>query len=613
MSTDRRIAELTTLNEIAATLNESLDLQSALRSSLDRLVRLMGLTTGWIFLLDPDAWDGPALLIHTADFQLPPGLAASDAALMKSHGCACQDLFDSGKFKKSVNILECSRIEDVIEAGGDAGGLRIHASVPIRARDRVIGILNVASPSVHQFSDEDLQLMTAVGNQIGLAAERARLYDLTRARRVIEQDALLKLSNALIASRDMQAVVDQVVQVVAEVLSVDACALVLAVEDEEGGIEFRASVGWDLSMLMLSEGRLKFGWQSPAGAAYYTNQPIRSDDLPTDPRFPDADLYQHLSLRSVLAVPVDRSGQAIGALVVNTRAPRHFGDDDVRLLQLMANQAAIAIETARLQERALAEQRLRKELELARQIQASFLPQDLPRLSGWEFGAYYASAREVGGDFYDFIPLRDPSLRPTDLPGAVPEGGSRLGMVIADVSDKGVPAALLMALSRTLVRAVTAGGRSPADAIRRVNELLLSESQTGQFITLFYAVLDPESAALRFVNAGHNPPLMVCGEAVFSLCAPGMALGIMQPIHLTESEARFAPGDVLVMYTDGVTEALDAGMDEFGVERLTQVVLANRPRSAQDIVNAIVDAVHAFTGGREAFDDISIVALKRTS
>jgi len=616
MNANRRIAELTTLNEISATLNESLELHSALRASLEQLVRLMGLTTGWIFLLDPDAWSKrPAQLIHTADFQLPPALAANDAALMKSDGCACQDLFDTGKFKKSVNILDCSRIEDAIEAEGDVGGLRIHASVPIRARDQVIGILNVASPSVHQFDEEDLQLMTAVGNQIGLAAERARLYDLTRTRRIVEQDALLKLSNALIASRDMQAVVDQVVQVVAEVLSVDACALVLAVEDDprtqqaRGDIEFRASVGWDVSAL--SEGRLRFGWQSPAGAAYYTNQPIRSSDLLADPRFPGADLYQHLSFRSVLAVPVARSGQPIGALVVNTRAPRDFGDDDVRLLQLMANQAAIAIETARLQEHALAEQRLRKELELARQIQASFLPQELPQLAGWEFGAHYASAREVGGDFYDFIPLRNPSTGATDAPDAFPEGGSRLGMVIADVSDKGVPAALLMALCRTLIRAVTVSGRSPAEAIRRANELLLSESRTDQFITLFYAVLDPESAALRFVNAGHNPPLMVCGETVVSLCAPGMALGIMQPIPLTETEVRFAPGDVLVMYTDGVTEALDARKDEFGVERLTRVAVANRARSAQDIVNAIVDAVHTFTGGREAFDDISIVVLRR--
>lgn len=612
MDADRRIAELTTLNQIAATLNEAADLSSALSASLELLVRLMGLSTGWVFLLDLDTPGEAARLVHTADFQLPPALAEHGAAALKSAGCACQDLFASGKFRKSINIVECSRIEDALEAGGDVGGLRLHASVPIRARDRVIGILNVAGPSVHRFSDEDLQLMNAVGNQIGLAAERAHLFDVTWARRLLEQEALLKLSNALIASTDLQAIVDQVVQVVAEVLATDACALMLAVGDDEG-IEFRATLGWDLSAY--ADERPRFGRQGPAGLAYHTGQPIRSEDIESDTRFQNADPYRKANFRSVLAVPVTHSGQTVGALVVNTHAPRQFTDDDVRLMQLLANQAAIAIDTARLREQAQAEQRLRKELELARQIQESFLPRQLPSLAGWDFGAYYASAREVGGDFYDFIPLRDPSQRPAGLPGSYLEGYNLLGVVVADVSDKGVPAALFMALSRTLVRAVTISGRSPKEAIQRANELILNDSHTDQFITLFYGALDPESAALRFVNAGHNWPLVVRAESgeVFSLHAPGTALGILNPVPLTEAELRFEPGDVLVLYTDGATDALNDAVEEFGTEQLAQVMIDHRHLTAQGLVDAIVSAIDTFVGEREAFDDMTIVAIKRSA
>ena len=277
MNNDRRIVELTTLNQISATLNEAVDLESALRSSLEQLVRLMDLTTGWIFILDQSTPGEPARLVHTADFQLPPALAADDAARLKPAGCSCQDLFTSGKFKKSVNIVECSRIEDALEASGDVGGLRIHASVPIRARDRVIGILNVASPAIHHFNEEDLQLMTAVGNQIGLAAERARLFDLTRIQRVNGQAALLKLSNA--------------------------------------------SVGWDLSKF--GGDMPHFTEKAPAGLAYFSGQTVRVDDLETDPRADYTDAYKRMGFRSALAVPVVH-------YFVLRRARSHSGDPALR-------------------------------------------------------------------------------------------------------------------------------------------------------------------------------------------------------------------------------------------------------------------------------------------
>ncbi|HLF25939.1 MAG TPA: SpoIIE family protein phosphatase [Anaerolineae bacterium] len=319
-------------------------------------------------------------------------------------------------------------------------------------------------------------------------------------------------------------------------------------------------------------------------------------------------------LNAIAYVPLRSQERLIGWLALGPRRSGHpYHGDDLAFLAALANQAAVGLEQARLQERALAEQRLRKELELARQIQTSFLPQQLPALPGWEFAAYYSAARQVGGDFYDFISIRNPAQRPAGSLWSVLEGSNLLGLVIADVSDKGIPAALLMAVSKTLVRAVTISGRSPADAIQRVNELLLNDSRAEAFVTLFYGVLDPEQATLRFVNAGHNPPLLVqdASESIFSLRAPGIVLGIFDSIRLTEAEVCFEPGDVLLLYTDGITDALNAQREEFGIERLTRLLLEQRQRPASELLRALVEAIQSFVGETEPFDDMTLVVVKR--
>lgn len=609
MGDDRRIAELTTLNKISSALNQAPDLESALQSSLEELVRLMGLTTGWVFLEQDFVSGVDDGLAPVAYYQLPPGLAVDEAARLKPAGCACQELFERGKLEEAVNIVRCSRINAAIEDGDDVGGLRIHASVPIRTRERTIGIINLASPENHRFSDDDLQLMTVVGDQVGLAAERARLFDLTRAQRIEEQAALLKLSNALLSLSELKPVIDQVVEIVADVFNADACALVLA--DRQDQIEFRGAVGWDLSMLEGVSGT--FVRQAPAGLAYHTGQPVVVDDLGADERLVHPSFASKAGFRSALAVPVSHSERKLGALIVHDRLPGHFRDEDVRLLQLMANQAAIAIEQARLQERALAEQRIRKELELAQEIQSSFLPEQVPELPGWEFGVHYAAAREVGGDFYDFIELHDPAGWPGADPGRVLEDGGLLGLIVADVSDKGVPAALFMSVSRTLAHAATVSGRRPAEAIQRLNGLLLDNNRTHQFVTLFYGVLDPANSKLYSVNAGHNPPLLLrASSGVLSTFEPsGIALGVIESVELVEEETTFGTGDVLLMYTDGLTEVLNVEGEEFGVECVAELLVNNRQLPAQEIVDTIVDAARDFSAGAEAFDDITTVAVKK--
>jgi len=205
-------------------------------------------------------------------------------------------------------------------------------------------------------------------------------------------------------------------------------------------------------------------------------------------------------------------------------------------------------------------------------------------------------ALEVGGDFYDFIPLAQ----------------DRWGLVIADVSGKGVPAALFMALSRTLIRASTLANADPATAIGHANQLICEDSKTSMFVTLFYAILDSRAMTLNYVNAGHNPPLLLKGTAadVVLLKAKGIALGVTDEVSLQSVRVDLRPGDVLVLYTDGVTEAINDHDEEFGEERLVKVITENRGESAATILDRILAAITAFAGDRPQHDDITLLILK---
>ncbi|MCU0633073.1 MAG: SpoIIE family protein phosphatase [Methanolinea sp.] len=240
-------------------------------------------------------------------------------------------------------------------------------------------------------------------------------------------------------------------------------------------------------------------------------------------------------------------------------------------------------------------QRKNAELQIAREIQESFLPASLPSLPGYSLAAESRPAREVGGDFYDVL--------------ASPRG--RVGLVIADVSDKGVPAALFMALSTTVMRASAAWHQRPRDAVSDANALIARESSSGMFVTLFFCLLDPGAGTLTYVNAGHNPPLLVRknGE-ISSLTLTGIALGVEGGALYEERSVDLGAGDLLVLYTDGVTEAEDPSQKQFGEERLAALVRAQRSCTAGEVLAAIQAAVSAHTLTAPQYDDMTLVVLK---
>jgi sigma-B regulation protein RsbU (phosphoserine phosphatase) len=235
-------------------------------------------------------------------------------------------------------------------------------------------------------------------------------------------------------------------------------------------------------------------------------------------------------------------------------------------------------------------------METARGIQQSFLPESPPLIEGFELAALSLPARQVGGDFYDFIPVSK----------------NELGIVIADVSGKGVPAALFMALSRTLVRANVADNITASQAIQKANHLISQEAKMGMFVTLFYAVLTPEKKRLKYVNAGHNPPFVIKKNSgdVILLRASGIAMGVLDDVSLEEKEIELASRDIVVFYTDGITEAINGAGEQFGEKRLIETVNQNADLSLKDLMGRVKDEVFTFAQGQPQFDDFTLVILK---
>ena len=301
-----------------------------------------------------------------------------------------------------------------------------------------------------------------------------------------------------------------------------------------------------------------------------------------------------------LAVPLVSQGELIGVLNLGPRlSEQDYSSDDRKLLDNLAAQSAPALRVGQLvrqqQAEAATRQRFEQELEVAKLIQQNFLPKQLPELSGWQVAAYYRPAREVGGDFYDVIPL--------------PEG--KVGFVVGDVTDKGVPAALVMAATRSVLRASAQRLVNPGETLERVNEHLCPDMPEKMFVTCLYGVLDPETGHFRFANAGHDLPYVKTADGSEELRARGMPLGLMPGMPYEEKETVLQPGDSLLLHSDGIVEAHSPDREMFGFPRLKQCV-ADYPGGGE-LIDRVLSDLHAHTGpDAEQEDDITMVTLQRS-
>jgi sigma-B regulation protein RsbU (phosphoserine phosphatase) len=374
----------------------------------------------------------------------------------------------------------------------------------------------------------------------------------------------------------------------ASILTVDGDALTfqVAIGESSSGIKpFRVPLG-----------------QGIAGWVVEHKEPVIVADAHSDPRFfGTLDKITGFVTRTLAAVPLIVNEKAIGVIEVFNK-PGGFTTADIELLATFASSAAFAIENARLYQVAVEKGRLERELQVARQVQWTLLPQVTPKISGWDLAGRWLPAREVAGDYYDFIPLE-----------MTPDQTQRLGVVIADVADKGIPAALFMVDVRSTLRASMFGAESPVHGLTHVNQLVSNDSHEGMFVTLFYAQINALDGMVTYVNAGQNPPLLVrtSGGEMEALTRTGVALAVDPGILYSQRTVELTPGDFILFYTDGVTDALNSAGKEFGEERLRQVASAGHGKSAAEIVAALEAALQAHIVDTEPFDDITMLVLKR--
>jgi serine phosphatase RsbU (regulator of sigma subunit) len=308
------------------------------------------------------------------------------------------------------------------------------------------------------------------------------------------------------------------------------------------------------------------------------------------------DLKLHLA---EILLPLASQGELLGLLILGLHLKGGaYTHEERTMLDTLAPQVAPALRVAQMvqeqQEQVRERERIEQELRTAQEIQHTFLPKDVPALPGWQLVPYYQSARKVGGDFYDFLPFED----------------GRLGLVIGDVSDKGIPAALVMTATRTMLRTAAQETASPGEVFARVNELLYAEIPPKMFVTCFYAILDPISGQMSYANAGHDLPYRRQKDGVSELWATGMPLGMMPGTCYDEHEIIIAPGESLLFYTDGLVEAHNPEHEMFSFPRLKTLLEVHADGAS--LIRLLLSELKSFTGeGWEQEDDVTIVTLQR--
>ncbi len=418
-----------------------------------------------------------------------------------------------------------------------------------------------------------------------------------------ELEFISELCDVVAEQSELQPILDWLVHKTSRLLGAEECSIKLL------------TIGGNVAQTLIFDNRragIEAGTSTWAPAVkasvmgFLMSQPgeLASADLLSDPRFPGIKNVQ-TPVRAVLALPLKVDGRITGMIAVSNSQPgREWSRHDVQMLGIVASHSASVIEKARLRAEAEARRRLElekealeKELLVARDIQMRLVPDAPLSLGRWNVEGRLVPARQVGGDLYDFFTL----------------DADRAALVIADVAGKGVPAALLVSTVASTMRAFADGQHSPRALVERLNTAVVRSSAAGKFVTFFYAELDHARGHLRFVNAGHNYPRIrrASGELA-ALETGGVPLGLFDGATYDEAETRFAPGDALLLFSDGISEAMDTFHQEYGEERLDELWRESGHGSGTAMLDRVYDDVSRFRGNAAQSDDMTMVVVSPT-
>ncbi|MCI0551413.1 MAG: GAF domain-containing protein [Anaerolineae bacterium] len=580
------------LREVAGLISADADLDDVLEAILSELDRNLSVDISAIWLLEDD------------ELYLAASHNSDEAHLEKT-------LYDSPEsYEVLMKVIhsgspQVRKPTDPIWVSGLAAGFDKNYSalaVPLRLGDQPLGVITLAHSAPGKYGHEARAMTTTFASYAAVAIENARLYDAAQEQ-AYASAALLQVAQAIVSLNDLDEILETIIRILPILVGVERAALY---QWDAGKELFRPSQEYGLS----DEDENKFWERSFAPGEFSFLDACRGATgllacqldgggglnawLSVDPA-QDVNLGTPGAL--LFAVPIAVKDDLYGVMMIEeAQGGLRFRARRLEIITGIAQQAALAIQNDLLQKEMVVRERLETEVQLARQIQQTFIPESLPQFSGWELAARWKTARQVGGDFYDVF----------DLPN------NRLGLFIADVADKGVPAALFMALTRTLVRAAVIETDSPAEAMKRVNDLLIPDTRQGMFVTAVYAVLDMDKSELTYVNAGHNPPLWVKRNGgIERLTRTAIALGVVTGDPIQQRTIKLESGDHFLLYTDGLTESFDAEGEFYGEPRLLDAITSNDCASASNLLDVVEKSLLNFVQDVPPADDLTMLALRR--
>jgi phosphoserine phosphatase RsbU/P len=464
--------------------------------------------------------------------------------------------------------------------------VRSELAVPLIVKNRVIGVLDIESPQANHFTEEHKRLLTLIASRMAVAIENARLYT-----RITRQAKTLLLLNEI--ARELTSILnlDELLKRVGELLRrlIDFQMFSILLLDAAGEkLQHRFSLRFQEDIQLKHDIALGKGI---VGAAAEERRAILVADVKKDNRYIDT----NPETRSELAVPLIYKDKVIGVLDLEHTKRGFFTEDHQRTMTTLAAQIAIAIENARLYEQiARQENRLERDLSMARELQVRLLPQACPKLANLEIAAHFTAARTIGGDLYDFLTYSQ----------------QRIGLVIGDVSGKGAPAAIYAALVNGILRSHAAMEPAPAEMLAAVNYSLAERPIDAQFVSLIYCVWDDRLRTLQVANSGLPRPVYRRGGKTRIIEATGLPLGLFEDAEYDEFSFQAEAEDIFVFFSDGILDAASRAGELFGRTRVEQIIAQSSTKSAESIVKSLFKAVAEHAAGVETFDDQTVVAIK---
>ena len=565
---------LSTLIEIGEEVNSSLDLDRVLEKSAALVGRLIPYEIFAILLLDDAAQE---LSFRFAigyekevldTWRIPVGKGITGTALATKQPVLVDDV---GKDPRYLPAVKAAQSE---------------MAVPLIAKGRAIGVLDIASREKNSFTQEQQQVLTLVAGRLAGAIENAQLFESAR-----RQAETLRVLNEV--GREAASIlnVDELLRRAADLMkrAIDYQMASIMVYDAELG-HFTHAV--DVRYGRSEQSKLSIGpTHGIIGAAVALGEPVRVPDVENDPRY----IQCNPEAKSELAVPMLYKGRVVGVIDLESPVKNYFTEEHVQTISILAASLAVAIENARLyQQVSKDESRKADELQAARRMQGALLPRVPAEDYGLDIAARYEPDRELGGDVYDFLRY----------------GPQQLAVAIGDVSGKGSAAALFGATAVGMLRSLAPQKPAPAEMLKQLNELLGERRIEGRFATLCFLTWQKGRQKLRIANAGHWQPLLWKDGRCEKLPVTGLPLSIEDDVTFDERAYSLAPGDVLVLYSDGITERFNDADELYGTERLRQLVAENHALSAAELVDMIFDDAESFAAGVPPTDDCTLVVLK---